>query len=75
MQLIMWGGRFMVCPKCNSERIEGGKLTNPYGIIFVADSSAFMNSKKSSISAKVCLDCGNIFDFKADELKNLNKSK
>ena len=32
-----------------------------------------MNSKKSSISAKVCLDCGNIFDFKADELKKLNK--
>lgn len=63
----------MGCPKCNSKRIESGKITNPYGVIFEADSSAFMKSKKSSISAKVCLDCGNIFDFKADNLKNLNK--
>ena len=48
MQLIMWGGRFMVCPKCNSERIEGGKLTNPYGIIFVADGKTIkMGVKKS----------------------------
>ena len=30
----------MVCPKCNSERIEGGKISNPYGVIFVSDSSA-----------------------------------
>ena len=62
----------MVCPKCNSERIEGGKIKNPYEVIFVSNSSSFMNPKKSSISAKVCLDCGNIFDFKADELKYLN---
>ena len=42
----------MVCPKCNSERIEWGKLTNPYGIIFVADSSAFMNSKSRQYQPK-----------------------
>lgn len=63
----------MRCSKCNSERIESGKITSPYGVVFEADSSAFMNSKKSSICAKVCLDCGNIFDFKANELKILNK--
>ncbi|MBU3132605.1 hypothetical protein KPL40_09055 [Clostridium gasigenes] len=63
----------MACPSCNSERTETGKIISPYGVLFQADSSAFMNSKKSLISATVCLDSGSIFDFKANELEKLNK--
>ncbi len=64
----------MACPRCKSERIENGRINGQYEVLFEADSSTFFHSKKSSISAKVCLDCGNIFDLKADELKKLNKT-
>ncbi|MBS5987342.1 hypothetical protein [Clostridium paraputrificum] len=63
----------MVCSDCGSDRIESGKITNMYGVIFKAESSKFMFPRESSISAKVCLDCGKLFDFKADEVEKLNK--
>ena len=62
-----------MCPKCNSERIDIGKITNMYGIYFKSDSSKLMFPKESMIEAKVCLDCGAIFDLKAIDLKKLNK--
>lgn len=64
----------MRCPECDSDRIESGKIkADIYGVTFKADSSKFMFPKESPISAKVCLNCGKLFDFKVDDLWNLNK--
>lgn len=63
----------MLCPNCNSDKTESGKITSMYGVVFKSDSSAFLFPKESSISAKVCLDCGTLFDFKAYELNKLKK--
>lgn len=63
----------MLCPSCNSDKTESGQITNIHGVVFKADYSAFMFPKESSIVAKVCLDCGALFDFKANELEKLNK--
>ena len=38
--------QFIICPECNSERIESGKITSQYGVVFQVDSSAFINFKK-----------------------------
>lgn len=63
----------MRCPECDSNRIESGKINGLYGVTFKTDSSKFMFPKESFISAKVCLNCGKLFDFKVDELEKLNK--
>ena len=63
----------MECPLCGSYRSEEGRLTTPYGFTFKASSSKFMSPKESTVSARVCLDCGRLFDFKVDKIEKFNK--
>lgn len=62
----------MECPFCGSEKIEGGKLTTPYGLVFKADLSKFLFSKESPVLAKVCLSCGKLFDFEVSNIEKFN---
>ena len=67
-------------PYCTNEMKKGYLQGNGSTIVWdikkhrmMVNSSKFMFPRESSISAKVCLDCGKLFDFKADEVENLNK--
>ena len=62
----------MECPFCGSKKIEGGKLTTLYGLSFKADSSKFLFSKESPVLAKVCLNCGKLFDFTVSNIEKFN---
>lgn len=63
----------MGCPFCGYDKCEAGELSSPYGLTFRAESSKFLKSKESPVVAKVCLNCGRLFDFKVKNLEKINK--
>lgn len=63
----------MGCPYCGYDKCEDGELITPYGFNFRAESSKLLKSKVSPVVAKVCLNCGSLFDFKVKNLDTFNK--
>lgn len=67
----------MECPVCKSNNTVESKLTTGLSFVVVTSIDTKVPTKKNSsiVRVKTCLDCGNIFDFKALSPKILNEKK